>query len=489
MDTPRVSNAAKSARPITTSVRIPSEDTARKTKVEQALGLIIIGLGFSLFVLSAFNYSNQDFFPTLLAFRIVCFLLPIILGTLILLGSISKMNIDTYFYIFALFCQSILAILEGPTSLDFYFYTAVFNILVSLSFRGSLKEYLYGIFPLSIIFIFFPMIFKSPIYFTSVAEFVDKFTAQIVAFVIGFIIARSNAKRFEIQNENDRLKNELLENERQARNIERQKAQLLEEELIKAKKKIEKDSRIYAVGLVASQISHDLKSPLSALNLAIASIENLSSPQQRIIDTAINRINQIAVSVLKSDSKSQPNKKLSLKAQLANLVEEKRTQFSSRQEVDFYCDIQGADYEIDAQIEANLGRVISNLINNAFEAIQTKGQVSFTVFENGSQLLIEVKDNGVGIPSQIFEKIGTEVFTYGKQGVESGSGLGLSYAHNVINSMQGKIEINSVEGVGTKVKIVLPISNLMAGFLAPADDFREVPKMPMPSAVNLTSNL
>lgn len=437
---------------------------SKKTRVEQAIGLIIIGLGFSLFVFSALNYANQDYFITLISFRIICFILPIVTGTLILSGIIKNMNIDTYFYIFALFCQSILAILEGPQSLDFYFYTCIFNILVSLSYRGSFKEYLYGIFPLSLTFLFFPMIFKSPEFFSSVSTFVDKFTAQIVSFVIGFIMARANSKRHEIQRENDLLKTRLYENERLAHILEKQKARLLEEELIRAKKKIEKDSRIYAVGLVASQISHDLKSPLSSLNLAISSLENVSAEQKRVIETSMNRINQIALSVLKSDDLANTGKNWALKTQLLNLFEEKKLLFSSNKSVDFHFEMDGADYEIDRQAEADLCRVISNLLNNGVESIDGKGQVSLHASEQNNYLLIEVKDNGKGIPSHVLNKVGAEVFTYGKQGIVSGNGLGLSYAHSVVASLQGKLEINSVEGIGTKVKMSLPISRLITGF-------------------------
>jgi signal transduction histidine kinase len=430
----------------------------KRIKFEQILGLVSIGIGFALFILSAYSYASEPFFLILLTLRWICFIVPFFLVALIALSIIKSKNVDTFFYLFALLCQSIMAVLEGKTSLDFYFYSGVFFILTSLSFRGTFNGFLRYILPISSFLLLGPMISKSPEYFATVSILVDKFSAQIVAFVIGFIITRSNTKRFEILEENFRLKLKIKEAEMKSFENEIQKATLIEEELIKAKKKIESDSKIYAIGLVASQISHDLRSPLSALSLVLSTLEGLSVEQKNILNSSINRINQIVKSILKSEN-SNPQLNNTFRRQLEDLRSEKLV--GLKKGIDFQCSVVGCEFRINDLVECELMRVMSNLLNNSFEAIEKAGQVLLSVSENNKQLLIEVKDNGRGIPKPILSRVGSEVLTYGKEGIESGNGLGLSYSSSVIRDLGGSLDISSVEGIGTKISITIPISNLI----------------------------
>jgi signal transduction histidine kinase len=77
-----------------------------------------------------------------------------------------------------------------------------------------------------------------------------------------------------------------------------------------------------------------------------------------------------------------------------------------------------------------------------------------TKSENG-QILIEVQDNGPGIPDEIKDKIMQPFFTT-KKGT-AGTGLGLSITNDIIKAHGGKIDIESVEGEKTRFIITLPI--------------------------------
>ncbi|MGZ3835046.1 MAG: sensor histidine kinase [Mucilaginibacter sp.] len=117
-------------------------------------------------------------------------------------------------------------------------------------------------------------------------------------------------------------------------------------------------------------------------------------------------------------------------------------------------------------IGQDIGRVILNLFNNAFYAVHQKRktagpdykpEVSVTTLSANGQVIIKVKDNGIGIPDAIKEKIMQPFFTTKPTG--EGTGLGLSLTYDmVVKGHGGKIEIDTEERVYTEFKITLPIS-------------------------------
>lgn len=119
-------------------------------------------------------------------------------------------------------------------------------------------------------------------------------------------------------------------------------------------------------------------------------------------------------------------------------------------------------------IPQDLGRVLLNLINNAFYAVNStleeesdenyKPLVSVSTKNLKDQVLITVSDNGSGIPDDIKEKIFQPFFTTKPTG--KGTGLGLSLAYDIITQGHGgAIELETAPGKGTKFSIYIPIIN------------------------------
>jgi signal transduction histidine kinase len=117
-------------------------------------------------------------------------------------------------------------------------------------------------------------------------------------------------------------------------------------------------------------------------------------------------------------------------------------------------------------IPQDIGRVFLNLFNNAFYAVNQKQKTAdedykpevmvSTVVEN-NYIIIKVKDNGVGIPEAIKDKIMQPFFTTKPTG--EGTGLGLSLTYDmVVKGHGGSIQVNSIEGNGSEFSIQLPIN-------------------------------
>jgi two-component system NtrC family sensor kinase len=103
-----------------------------------------------------------------------------------------------------------------------------------------------------------------------------------------------------------------------------------------------------------------------------------------------------------------------------------------------------------------LQHVIFNLVNNACQAMQKKGQLTIqTEFDSATQeVKFTVKDTGPGIPPEIRKKIFTPFFTTKKEG--QGTGLGLSLSREILRRMGGEISFETEVGIGTEFIVKLP---------------------------------
>jgi signal transduction histidine kinase len=114
-------------------------------------------------------------------------------------------------------------------------------------------------------------------------------------------------------------------------------------------------------------------------------------------------------------------------------------------------------------VPQDLGRVVLNLITNAFYACNEKKKMQIEGFEPKvtvetqkikNHLEIRVKDNGNGIPQKVLDKIFQPFFTTKPTG--QGTGLGLSLSYDIIKSHGGEIKVNTKENEGTEFIISLP---------------------------------
>ncbi|MDP5017690.1 MAG: hybrid sensor histidine kinase/response regulator [Dolichospermum sp.] len=108
---------------------------------------------------------------------------------------------------------------------------------------------------------------------------------------------------------------------------------------------------------------------------------------------------------------------------------------------------------IDAIDESNYGRTLENILANP-----NKIDIQTNLSEDGNSVIIEIKDNGVGMSPTTQEKIFEHLFT--TKAVGQGTGLGLSIVKEIIIVKHGgNIEVNSVVGKGSEFVITLPINN------------------------------
>jgi signal transduction histidine kinase len=114
-------------------------------------------------------------------------------------------------------------------------------------------------------------------------------------------------------------------------------------------------------------------------------------------------------------------------------------------------------------IPQDIGRVVLNLINNAFYVVSERKKlneqgyeptVSVSTFKEGDTIKIKVSDNGTGIPQKVLDKIFQPFFTTKPTG--QGTGLGLSLSYDIIKAHGGELKVETIEGEFARFIIILP---------------------------------
>jgi len=222
-----------------------------------------------------------------------------------------------------------------------------------------------------------------------------------------------------------------------------------------------------AVASLASQVAHDIRSPLAALEMVVADLEAVPEETRILIRDASRRIKDIANHLLaqhREGLKTLPQQLETVSSSeatvehLASLIEqivsEKRVQFRSLPELQIEVKAIEKAYACFARVHATeFKRVLSNLINNSVEAIKDSGAVSVRTEAGVTDLRITVEDTGKGIPTDVLRKLGKRGNTHDKA---TGTGLGLHHALTWIEKWGGRLEIASEPGKGTSVTMTLP---------------------------------
>jgi signal transduction histidine kinase len=235
---------------------------------------------------------------------------------------------------------------------------------------------------------------------------------------------------------------------------------------------IESEKRIAESKMeIARQVAHDIRSPISSINLVLSVIKTNKPEELQILKTAAHQVNQIANDLL---SRSQEEVQIHADLQTTNthrvynfdiakitneILEQKKMFLESEgKKINLVGKIQ-CFKEIKIRMSpATFQRIISNLLNNSIEAVNPEaGHINLTLAENNSQIYLEIQDNGKGIPASLLSKIGKKGFSLKRYEVKNaGTGLGVFHAIKNINEANGQLKIESVEDQGTKIKIYLP---------------------------------
>ena len=224
---------------------------------------------------------------------------------------------------------------------------------------------------------------------------------------------------------------------------------------------LQQKSRLAALGLAVSKVSHDLRNMLSSAQLMSDRLSVAEDPTVKrfapklivSLDRAISFLTQ----TLKFGRAEEPppmREKLRLKDLAEEVIEAAVLQASSR--VVLYNQVPAATL-IDADRD-QLNRVLTNLLRNAIQAVEAQqgeadGRVTLRSWRDGSVVTIEVADNGPGIPERIRPRLFEAFQSAAKPG---GVGLGLAIAAELIRAHGGEIRLHGTGPEGTTFHVTVP---------------------------------
>jgi signal transduction histidine kinase len=219
--------------------------------------------------------------------------------------------------------------------------------------------------------------------------------------------------------------------------------------------------------------SHDLKNPLQAamanLELVTDDVEGYKNPEVNksleIINKQLLRMNRIIRGILDLERLKTITPSIDIcrpKEIIENVFDDLET-LATDQNITLAIAIEDNISNFLADPE-QIKQAIINLVENAIKFTPKEGRVTVRAKKDNENIVFEVEDTGIGIPSNLQVQIFDRFLRGGQRGQSgaehiSGSGLGLSLVKTVIENHRGKIWLNSAVGKGTIFFISLPISN------------------------------
>lgn len=220
--------------------------------------------------------------------------------------------------------------------------------------------------------------------------------------------------------------------------------------------------RMYALGVIAMGVAHELRGPLTALTMNLELISELvgEASGNKVLEaalkdsrTSVRSLTEIISSVDQS-TRSRKDEDVDFKEVVEFAARSAAGEVRHRGQLKLTtCAVP----KIRAS-RTRLGQVVLNLLVNAIEALdpaqRTRNLLTVTLSLRDAHAVLEVEDNGSGIAPDVLGRVFDPFFT---TKVDGGTGLGLAISKQIVEELGGKIEVSSNVGEGTRFQVSLPV--------------------------------
>ncbi len=221
------------------------------------------------------------------------------------------------------------------------------------------------------------------------------------------------------------------------------------------------------IAAISRQVAHDIRGPLSALTTLSQLSHEMGADKRDLFQHAVARIQGIAEDLLSRSRQVQvgavPERPSSRSGEnLLEVVEAllKEYRFANpRIQFGWHKHIQASSVPVPLST-IKVQRILGNLLNNSVEAApEADASVDLTLMEREDHWILQIIDNGCGIPEEVLPNLTREGFSFGK---DKGNGLGLFDAKMTMLAIQGDLQIRSRVGIGTQVILRFPKASAAA---------------------------
>ncbi len=252
-----------------------------------------------------------------------------------------------------------------------------------------------------------------------------------------------------------RAENEIRKAQEQLLDRQKRETEFAEAKLAELSQQFVHHTRLATIGQMTSSVAHEIRNPLGAVrNAAYLLKRHISSDDQtlqkylEIIDHEVATADLVIHDMLEMARAKDP---IMEPLDLAEIVREVFQRANRKNSIQCQLSSTQDPYTVVAD-PGQLRQVISNLVNNAIQAIQGDGEIDVELTRENGHHLIAIRDNGPGIDAKHHHQLFDPLFTTKAKG----TGLGLTICRQIIERHGGTIELQDHDGSGALFCVKLP---------------------------------
>jgi signal transduction histidine kinase len=226
-------------------------------------------------------------------------------------------------------------------------------------------------------------------------------------------------------------------------------------ELKNLRERVIKTERMAALGEVAARVAHEIRNPLVSLGGFARRLEKKLNGGLKeyadIIAKEVGRLEDLLNEILSFVKETRIQKE---RVEAQKLMEEVISLTHSEIDDRGISLIREFGDPVEIYVDPNRVKdALLNIIKNAIQALENHGTITLKIYRKNKTCILEIRDTGPGIAEEDLRFIFDPFYTTKK----TGTGLGLTITHRIIEEHDGRIEVESKTGEGSTFRVVIPI--------------------------------
>lgn len=233
------------------------------------------------------------------------------------------------------------------------------------------------------------------------------------------------------------------------------------EEIAELEEQVSHSERLSVIGELMASLAHELRNPLASIRGSVDILKKELSEQEKrgeFFQILINETERMSGVVENYLALARRSKGVEIDYDISEIIRNTSVLLASRarrDQINIVCNIPDGSMAVKGDPN-DLRQILVNLVLNGIQSMNSPGSVSINAMVHGDserKCIINIEDEGSGIPSDRFERLFEPFFSTKDQG----TGLGLSIVKRIVDNRQWQIEVKNREPNGSKFTLSIPL--------------------------------